>query len=87
MCSQQIQKSILLLLQRRTKGFHLTCGGLFVASFECFAMVKNNNMYFHIQTIKKKRNYKTKGNRLIMHHSLQLVKATMSYFTLMYSIQ
>jgi len=55
MCSQQIQKSILLLLQRRTKEFHLTCGGLFVASFECFAMVKNNDMYFCIQIVKKKR--------------------------------
>ncbi|KAH0946914.1 hypothetical protein HN011_007451 [Eciton burchellii] len=54
MCSQQIQKSILLLLQRRTKSFHLTCGRLFVASFECFAM---------------------------------LAKTSMSYFTLMYSVQ
>ncbi|KAH0946913.1 hypothetical protein HN011_007438 [Eciton burchellii] len=52
-CSQRIQKSILLVLQRGAKNFHLSCGGLFIASFECFAM---------------------------------LVKTTMSYFTVMYSI-
>jgi len=72
MCSEQIQKSILLVLQRRTKDFHLTCGGLFVASLECFAMVKSGNMYFRIQTVKKKRNYKTKDNRYILQISLHL---------------
>ncbi|EZA55471.1 hypothetical protein X777_04264 [Ooceraea biroi] len=51
-CPQRIQKLILLLLQRKAKEFHLTCGGLFIASFECLAT---------------------------------LVKATMSYFTLIYS--
>ncbi|KAH0946877.1 hypothetical protein HN011_000570 [Eciton burchellii] len=49
-----IQKLVLFLLQRGVKEFHLTCGGLFVASFECFAT---------------------------------LVKASISYFTVIYSMQ
>ncbi|KAH0946879.1 hypothetical protein HN011_000957 [Eciton burchellii] len=52
MCPVHIQRLILLLIQRRSKEFHLICGGLFIASFECFAT---------------------------------LAKATMSYFTLIYS--
>jgi len=36
-----IQKLVLFLLQKGVREFHLTCGGLFVASFECFATVKN----------------------------------------------
>ncbi|XP_019889728.1 uncharacterized protein LOC105286930 isoform X2 [Ooceraea biroi] len=35
-----VQKLMLFLLQRGGREFHLTCGGLFVASFECFATVK-----------------------------------------------
>ncbi|KAH0946880.1 hypothetical protein HN011_000958 [Eciton burchellii] len=49
-----IQKLVLFLLQRGVREFHLTCGGLFVASFECFAM---------------------------------LMKASVSYFTVIYSMQ
>jgi len=45
MCPVHVQKLVILLLQRRTKEFHLTCGGLFVASFECFATVNNSNTY------------------------------------------
>ncbi|XP_011350800.2 uncharacterized protein LOC105287080 isoform X1 [Ooceraea biroi] len=51
-CPLHEQRLILVLLQRKAKEFHLTCGGLFIASFECLAT---------------------------------LVKATMSYFTLIYS--
>ncbi|KAH0946896.1 hypothetical protein HN011_004503 [Eciton burchellii] len=47
MCPVHVQKLIVLLLQRRAKEFHLTCGGLFVASFECFAtLVKATMSYF-----------------------------------------
>jgi len=86
MCSQQIQKSILLVLQRRTKDFHLTCGGLFVASFECFAMVKNGNMHFGIQTVKIKSIYEPKGNRYILDVSLyvQFITASKSVDVLLY---
>jgi len=42
-CPIHIQRLILLLIQRRSKEFHLTCGGLFIASFECFATVNNNS--------------------------------------------
>ncbi|KAH0946892.1 hypothetical protein HN011_001516 [Eciton burchellii] len=49
MCSQRIQKLILLFLQRGVKDFHLTCGGLFIASFECFAMLAKTTMsYFTV---------------------------------------
>ncbi|KAH0946912.1 hypothetical protein HN011_007318 [Eciton burchellii] len=39
MCPLYIQRLILLVIQRKAKEFHLTCGGLFIASFECFAML------------------------------------------------
>jgi len=35
-----IQKLILILLQRGNKTFGLNIGGLFIASIQCFAMVK-----------------------------------------------
>ncbi|XP_018300404.1 uncharacterized protein [Mycetomoellerius zeteki] len=42
-----IQKMILFLLQRGTKNFTLNLKGLFVGSFECFAMlVKASVSYF-----------------------------------------
>jgi hypothetical protein len=46
MCPVHIQRLILLLIQRRSKEFHLTCGGLFIASFECFATV--NTIQYNI---------------------------------------
>ncbi|XP_011860648.1 PREDICTED: uncharacterized protein LOC105557877 [Vollenhovia emeryi] len=49
-----LQKMILFLLQRETKEFTLTVGGLFIASMEGFAM---------------------------------LIKASVSYFTVIYSTQ
>ncbi|XP_011634441.1 odorant receptor 43a-like [Pogonomyrmex barbatus] len=49
-----IQKMILLLLQRGNKSFGLSVGGLFIASLECFAT---------------------------------LINASVSYFTVMYSMQ
>ncbi|XP_025270206.1 uncharacterized protein LOC109609838 isoform X2 [Camponotus floridanus] len=49
-----IQKVILFLLQKGTKGFSISVGGLFVGSLECFAT---------------------------------LVKASVSYFTVIYSTQ
>jgi len=39
-----IQKLILFLIQRSNKVFGLNVGGLFVASLECFAAVRN--MFF-----------------------------------------
>ncbi|KAH0946926.1 hypothetical protein HN011_010784 [Eciton burchellii] len=49
MYSLHIQKLILFLLQRAVKSFYLTCGGLFVASFECFAtLVKASMSYFTV---------------------------------------
>jgi len=41
---------VLFLLQNNVKEFHLTCGGLFVASFEYFA------------TVRSKRRRETKGS-------------------------
>ncbi|KAH0946882.1 hypothetical protein HN011_000962 [Eciton burchellii] len=44
-----VQKLILFLLQRSSKEFYLTCGGLYVASFECFAMlIKASVSYFTV---------------------------------------
>jgi len=45
MCSAHVQKLIVLLIQRRAKEFHLKCGGLFIASFECFATVNNSTTH------------------------------------------
>jgi hypothetical protein len=80
MCPLHIQKLIILLLQRKAKEFQLTCGGLFVASFECFASVKINNIVKYILI--------SKVIKLLITHkykTLQLTKATMSYFTLLHS--
>jgi hypothetical protein len=41
---------VLFLLQRGVKEFHLTCGGLFVASFECFATVKSKRKKEGVKT-------------------------------------
>ncbi|XP_026826476.1 uncharacterized protein LOC105279098 isoform X2 [Ooceraea biroi] len=47
MCPLHVQKLILLLLQRKAKEFQLTCGGLFIASFDCLAtMAKATLSYF-----------------------------------------
>ncbi|KAH0946910.1 hypothetical protein HN011_006709 [Eciton burchellii] len=47
--SLQAQKLILFLLQRNVKNFTLSIGGLFDASFECFAMlVKTTVSYFTV---------------------------------------
>ncbi|KAH0946911.1 hypothetical protein HN011_007303 [Eciton burchellii] len=46
MCPLHIQKLIILLLQRKAKEFQLTCGGLFVASFECFASLTKATMSY-----------------------------------------
>ncbi|KAH0946924.1 hypothetical protein HN011_009366 [Eciton burchellii] len=46
MCSIHVQKLIVLLIQRRAKEFHLTCGGLFFASFECFATLAKATMSY-----------------------------------------
>ncbi|XP_019887127.2 uncharacterized protein LOC105279101 isoform X2 [Ooceraea biroi] len=49
MCPLRIQRLILLLLQRKAREFQLTCGGLFVASFECFATLAKATMsYFTV---------------------------------------
>ncbi|XP_026826439.1 uncharacterized protein LOC105286924 isoform X4 [Ooceraea biroi] len=47
MCPIHVQRLILLLLQRKAREFHLTCGGLFIASFDCLAtMAKATLSYF-----------------------------------------
>ncbi|XP_026826471.1 uncharacterized protein LOC113562180 isoform X2 [Ooceraea biroi] len=46
MCPLHVQKLILLLLQRKAKEFHLTCGGLFIASFECLATLTKATMSY-----------------------------------------
>ncbi|EZA46972.1 hypothetical protein DMN91_005505 [Ooceraea biroi] len=46
MCPLHIQKLILFLLERKTKEFHLTCGGLFIASFECLATLAKATMSY-----------------------------------------
>jgi len=80
MCPLHVQRLIVLLLQRRAKEFQLTCGGLFIASFECFATVNNN---------KRSKKYITLEitNSAVKNYfqTLQLAKATMSYFTLIHS--
>jgi len=45
-----IEKLVLFLLQRGIKEHHLTCGGLFVASFECFATVKSKRRRGGVKT-------------------------------------
>ncbi|XP_026826453.1 uncharacterized protein LOC105286929 isoform X2 [Ooceraea biroi] len=46
MCPPHIQRLILFLLERKTKEFHLTCGGLFIASFECLATLAKATMSY-----------------------------------------
>ncbi|EZA46974.1 hypothetical protein X777_16828 [Ooceraea biroi] len=46
MCPIHEQKLILLLLQRKTREFHLTCGGLFIASFDCLATLAKATMSY-----------------------------------------
>ncbi|RLU22055.1 hypothetical protein DMN91_006435 [Ooceraea biroi] len=46
LCPQHVQRLIVLMLQRKAKQFHLTCGGLFIASYECFAMVAKATMSY-----------------------------------------
>ncbi|KAH0946893.1 hypothetical protein HN011_001517 [Eciton burchellii] len=45
-CPVHVQRLILLLLQRKAKEFQLTCGGLFIASFECFATLTKSTMSY-----------------------------------------
>ncbi|EZA46975.1 hypothetical protein X777_16829 [Ooceraea biroi] len=46
MCPIHVQKLILLLLQRKAREFHLICGGLFIASFDCLATMATATMSY-----------------------------------------
>ncbi|XP_039311551.1 uncharacterized protein LOC105202587 isoform X1 [Solenopsis invicta] len=70
-----IQRMILFLLQKESKKFTLTVGGLITASMECFATVR----FLRLHIINKFH----KNKRL----NLQLIKASVSYFTVIYSMQ
>ncbi|EZA61376.1 hypothetical protein X777_12474 [Ooceraea biroi] len=46
LCPHHVQRLIVLLLQRKAKQFHLTCGGMFIASYECFATLAKATMSY-----------------------------------------
>jgi len=48
----RVQKMILFLLQKGTKSFYLILGGIFVASMQCAASVRNMCKYIaHMQCV------------------------------------
>ncbi|XP_026826458.1 uncharacterized protein LOC105286198 isoform X4 [Ooceraea biroi] len=65
LCPNHVQRLIVLLLQRKAKQFHITCGGMFIASYECFATVnvsKSNDvlLYSHAFHTKIRKKHITK---------------------------
>ncbi|XP_026826480.1 uncharacterized protein LOC105287157 isoform X2 [Ooceraea biroi] len=46
LCPHHVQRLIVLLLQRKAKQFHLTCGRLFIASYEFFATLAKATMSY-----------------------------------------
>lgn len=77
-----MQKLILVLLQKGNKPFTLHIGGLFIVSLDCFATVEAHYAFTGIQrsTIET-----TNGKTPIL--SFQLTSSSLSYFTVMYSMQ
>lgn len=83
-----VQKVLLFLLQKGSKTLHLHLGGIFVLSFEFFAMVNVNVVY----CVKHFCVYLTyffdsrHSSQFIRRILFQLTKVSLSYFTVIYSM-
>ncbi|XP_026826465.1 uncharacterized protein LOC105286198 isoform X10 [Ooceraea biroi] len=96
LCPHHVQRLIVLLLQRKAKQFHLTCGGMFIASYECFATVKivskSNDVLlysnaFHTKIRKKHITKDKNSERMDDHFSSLMLAAFIQYSKGLYKIQ